>query len=323
MGLGQRLLGTLANFAMGFGSRGGAEPIYVGPGATNARFARDKSLQQENVSNLDTEIGNTEKLNTEQQNLYNAAMKSAYETQLGEAREKTAEAAEGRANAAGENAAIRGQLVQSQNDLREAQAKKDLQPKQPSNEVELVQAYNTEADPKKKAALKGAIDQLAALKAAGKDTSAADLAKIIAIQNQKSNMLDRVAKEKESERARLYKEADSNLKLKYNADALAAERQKIDANLDAKYAPREQQASDEADKLLGLTKKGGALQSKSGNTPASTPSQPPPAGAIPAKPTTPPKPGKVWVYDKKTGTRGQIPQSQLKQATQSGQYGTW
>ena len=169
MGLGQRLLGTLANAAIGFGSHGHAgAPIYVGSGATNARYARDKETQAENVGNLDTEIGNTEKLNTEQQALNNAAMKSAYETQVGGAREEAAAAREHSAEAAEHNADIKGQLVQSQNDLREAQAKKAETPKQPTNEVELVQAYNTETDPKKKAAYKGAIDQLTSLKALAK-----------------------------------------------------------------------------------------------------------------------------------------------------------
>jgi hypothetical protein len=227
------------------------------------------------------------------------------------------------AEAAEQNAQNRGALVDTQNQLNAARANKADTPKTPTNETELVQAWTAETDPKKKAALKGAIDELSRLKAAGKDTSAADLAKVIQIHQQKADMIDRVNKEKEGERARKYKEADSNIKLKYNQEALAAEHQRIDNELDAKYEPRFQSASDEADKLLGLTKKGSALQSKPGATPAATPTQPAPASAPPAKPTAAAKPGKVWVYDKKTGQRGQIPQSQLKQATQSGQYGTW
>jgi hypothetical protein len=51
MGIGQRILGTVANFANGF-ARNGAEPIYVGPGALNNRYYQDQELrQQQNLSN--------------------------------------------------------------------------------------------------------------------------------------------------------------------------------------------------------------------------------------------------------------------------------
>ena len=325
MGIGQRILGSLANFSSGLSHGGPVE--YVGPGATNTRFGRDVQMQKENVENLDTQIGNTEKLNTEQQALYNSAIKQAYETQLGEARNTTAEANQGKAQAALEAAGVKQQLEASQEELNRARANKADTAKTPSNEVELAQAIATETDPKKKAALQGAMNQLASLKAAGKDTSAADLAKVIQIHQQKADMLDKVNKEKEGERNRRYAEADKDIKLKYNPQALAAKHQEIDGQLDAKYEPRFQSASDEADKLLGLTKKGDALKSKSGATPAPKPNQPAapaaPAGNAPPKPTAASAAGKVWVYEKSTGQRGQIPQSQLKQATDSGQYGTW
>jgi hypothetical protein len=279
MGLGQRILGTVANAARGYASRGEATPIDVGPGATNARFGRDVQMQKENTENLDTQIGNTEKLNTEQQNLYNSAIKASYEGEVAGAKREAAEAAAGRTQAIQENADTRRQLEASEAARNQSIADKNEKGKTPTNEVELVQAYNAETDPKKKAALKGAIDQLAQLKAAGKDTSTADLAKVIQIHQQKADMIDRVNKEKEGERARKYKEADSNIKLKYNQEALAAEHQKIDNALDAKYEPRFQSASDEADKLLGLTKKGSALQSKPGATPAATPKTKPEIGS--------------------------------------------
>ncbi|HEY6250878.1 MAG TPA: hypothetical protein VI685_13035 [Candidatus Angelobacter sp.] len=51
MGIGQRILGTVANFANGF-ARNGAETIYVGPGALNNRYYQDEELrQQQNLSN--------------------------------------------------------------------------------------------------------------------------------------------------------------------------------------------------------------------------------------------------------------------------------
>ena len=42
MGTGQRILGTLANFASGFAGHGGS-PVYVGPGALNNRYYRDEA----------------------------------------------------------------------------------------------------------------------------------------------------------------------------------------------------------------------------------------------------------------------------------------
>src|SRR5947209_11915981 len=40
MGIGQRILGSVANFLNGF-AKNGADPIYVGPGAHNSRYGRD------------------------------------------------------------------------------------------------------------------------------------------------------------------------------------------------------------------------------------------------------------------------------------------
>lgn len=48
MGIGHRILGTLANFANGFaGNR--AQPIYVGPGALNNRYYQDEQQRRENL----------------------------------------------------------------------------------------------------------------------------------------------------------------------------------------------------------------------------------------------------------------------------------
>ncbi|HEY6349693.1 MAG TPA: hypothetical protein VI636_09810 [Candidatus Angelobacter sp.] len=46
MGVGQRILGTVANFANGF-ARNGASPIFVGPGALNNRYYQDEGLRQQ------------------------------------------------------------------------------------------------------------------------------------------------------------------------------------------------------------------------------------------------------------------------------------
>lgn len=48
MGIGHRILGTLANFANGFsGNR--AQPIYVGPGALNNRYYQDEQQRRQNL----------------------------------------------------------------------------------------------------------------------------------------------------------------------------------------------------------------------------------------------------------------------------------
>jgi hypothetical protein len=121
MGWGQRLLGTAANFLHGFAGDK-AEPIYVGPGATNSRFARDTSVQSQKVAGLDTDIGNQEKLAGLQEKGYEDALKQAYEGQLGDARMQTADAATQRAQAAGELADVKSQLSTSQAELNRAKA---------------------------------------------------------------------------------------------------------------------------------------------------------------------------------------------------------
>ena len=275
MSLGQRILGTIGNAATGFGRRGG--PItYVGPGATNRQFDVAENQREKTLGGVKEELGEQDKLDTSEEKTYQDAVRQAYEGQLGQKATELGAAAE-------KNMDIRGQLESSQAEKNAAIAERDRalgrkadQPKQPSNEVELVQAFQSETDPKKKAALKGAIDQLSSLKNAGKDTSAADLAKIIAINNQKQNLIDRVDKEKEAERTRRYAELRKNYQnYQLNDPKTRTEIEQkqagIDQELETKYSKRTQDASDEADKLFGLTKKGGAL--KSTPTPAAPPQQ--------------------------------------------------
>jgi hypothetical protein len=50
MGIGHRILGTLANFANGFAGNHAA-PIYVGPGALNQRYYQDEQARQQNLAN--------------------------------------------------------------------------------------------------------------------------------------------------------------------------------------------------------------------------------------------------------------------------------
>lgn len=55
MGMGQRILGTLANFANGF-ARSGASPVYVGPGALNNRYYQDEALREQNLDNINRQL---------------------------------------------------------------------------------------------------------------------------------------------------------------------------------------------------------------------------------------------------------------------------
>jgi hypothetical protein len=278
MGWGQRLIGTAANALNGF-ARNGAAPVNVGPGATNNRFARETEMQEKNLAATDTDIGNQEKLADSQRKLYDDAVKQAYEGQLGEARMLTANANQGKADAAQQVADIKGQLVDSQNQLNVARANKADTPQEPKTEVEVAMAYQTalmKGDKAGAAKYKGVMDMLTRQKAAGKDTSAADIAKAIQVAEYRGRETDKVNSDKENERTKRYAELDKNVLLKYSPDKMAAEKAKLDAQLETKYAPRMQTVNDQADQMLGLTKAGAKLQT---NRPgASTPRQAPKVG---------------------------------------------
>jgi|GEM_PF-5646735 hypothetical protein len=55
MGIGQRILGSLVNFAGGF-SHNGLPPVYVGPGALNSRYYRDQKRQQDEAERSDARL---------------------------------------------------------------------------------------------------------------------------------------------------------------------------------------------------------------------------------------------------------------------------
>jgi hypothetical protein len=118
MGTGMKVLGTVGNFLSGFGGSK-REPTYVGSGATNARYARDESQQKKTLANLDTEIGSTEKLNTENESLFRDATRQAYDAQMGQAREDTAQARKGTAAAQLETAKVRQQAEADKASQRE------------------------------------------------------------------------------------------------------------------------------------------------------------------------------------------------------------
>lgn len=114
MGLGTRILGGLAAAAEGFGGHQYTGP-YIGPGATNRRYAQDEAQRQGELAGVDTQIGTQEKLDAENQKLYNLALKQAYDTQRGEALQETAAARE-------ESAKNRGLYEQSQAELNKVKA---------------------------------------------------------------------------------------------------------------------------------------------------------------------------------------------------------
>lgn len=267
MGVGQRIAGTAANFLQGFGKRP-FTPIYTGPGATNGRYDQDVSRQQATAGHLGTQIQGQEKLDTENQKMYEDAIKQAYEGQLGTAREKTAAASEARAAAAGELADTKQQLSTSQIELNKARANNADRDKTPTNDFSgWYTAFKNDngRNPTAKEIQQHEVEKARA----GKDTSGADVQKAIQVSEYKQRQLDVIDRAKESERTRRYAELDKDVTVKYNPQKAAEAKQKVDSDLETKYAPKVQQMSDEADKLLGLTKAGSKLQSGQSSKPLS------------------------------------------------------
>jgi hypothetical protein len=281
MGTKGKILGSLVNFASGFGRNPG-NPIYVGPGATNARYSRDESMREGNLANVNTQIGTQKTLDTENEKQYEDATRQAYEGQLGEARTKTAEAAESRAATAGELADTKSQLVKSQQDLNEARANRANQDKTPTSEFS--GWYSSFKQENKRNPTAKEIQQYELDKArAGKDTTAADTQRAIQVSEYKRRQLEAIDRQKEAERTKRYAEIDKDVTTKYDPEKLGAAKKQVDDALESKYAPKVQQMSDEADKMLGLTKAGAKLQassspSKPNTTPNAAPKAPPKAG---------------------------------------------
>lgn len=119
MGTGQRILQTVGNALRGFGTRGNTEPVYVGPGATNNKFDVAENMRKANLGNVDTQIGQQEKLGEENRKMYDSGVKSAYESTLGEARNQTAQANQARADAQQQTADTKQQLADQKNSDRE------------------------------------------------------------------------------------------------------------------------------------------------------------------------------------------------------------
>jgi hypothetical protein len=197
MGWGQRLLGTIANFGNGF-AQDGAPPVYVGPGATNWKFGRDEATREANVARDTTALGEEEKLDTTNQKMYEDALRQSYEGQIGTARQRTAAAQQ-------ENAATRATLAQTQAELNQSKADKisGAPAPEPKTEPEIAIALQLATMKGDKAGVqkyRGALNQLARQKPAGKDTSAADVAKAIQVAEYRGHEHDKINQQRETER---------------------------------------------------------------------------------------------------------------------------
>src|SRR5262249_34505352 len=142
--------------------------------------------------------------------LYDEAIKQAYEGEIAQSRTSLADSAEKRANIAGE-------LVASQENLRNADAelaryKAQDHPKEPQTEAEIALAYQAamqKGDKLGDAKYKGALDMLAKQKAAGKDTSAADLAKYIQVSENRARRHQAIDDEQQRDEAQQAKEREA------------------------------------------------------------------------------------------------------------------
>lgn len=92
---------------------GGGVVKRIGPGAPNRKYFQDQADRTQQAGNLDTAITNREKLNDENRKGFDSAVKQAYESQLGSAREDTAAARAGTAKAQQETADVKQQLADS------------------------------------------------------------------------------------------------------------------------------------------------------------------------------------------------------------------
>jgi hypothetical protein len=109
MGTGMRILGSIANFASGFGGKG---PVaYVGPGATNARYQQDEAQRQANLASDELQIKGQQGLDTENLKLEREAQRQAFEGVKGEAAKQTAAARPQTADAQQQVADTRQQLA--------------------------------------------------------------------------------------------------------------------------------------------------------------------------------------------------------------------
>lgn len=340
MGLGTRILGTIGNAATGFATRGQGPVTYVGPGATNARYATAERLREENLANVGTQIKTREEQAEENRKAYEAATQGGYRMEYGMSRQALGNAAE-------ENAATKAALVESQNQLRQAQAGlADAKAGKlgdapiPKTEAEMALALSgaqQRGDKAKVQLYSGAMQELAKQKAAGKDTSAADLAKYLQVSEFRMRQAEQLDNKERDAVAASTKEFEK----KYGpsgtlpdrtkaadpaqAGALQAERDAATAQIHADFEKKRADMQASADKLAGLTKTGKA-QATPANNPPNTPIQPsakaplPGQRGAPTKANPQPAGGRITMIEKATGKRGTVPANQVDAALATGKY---
>jgi hypothetical protein len=294
MGWGQRLLGTAANFLHGFAGDK-AEPIYVGPGATNSRFARDTSMQEKKVAGLDTDIGNQEKLAGLQEKGYEDALKQAYEGQLGDARIQTADAATQRAQAAGELADVKSQLSTSQAALNQAKA---------------AQATSTgnKNDATRPRAIMGTRTMEKQDDGSWKDVGPAP-AKAAGSGRGKQSDFDKIERDKQT----TLRQAE----LRYQKAILDVDPKDAEGIKLIKEQLEQEKAQAQADYEARIQEKGGTVSAPS----QATVKAPPPNRVVAAKvPPAKANEPRVRVREKATGKTGTLPKSQVAQALATGKY---
>lgn len=89
MGLGQRLLGVLANFSSGVSGHGPVK--YIGPGATNRQYDIDEEAREKRLAATDTEIKQRENLAEENRKQYQTNVQAQERSAVAESREAQAE----------------------------------------------------------------------------------------------------------------------------------------------------------------------------------------------------------------------------------------
>lgn len=109
MGIGMRILGSLANAMQGFGGHGG-EPVHVGPGALNNRYYQDEGVREKRLAALGTELTDLQKEQEEGRKQYGTEETARARNETAAARQQSAQAAETTAEARKDAAEARKQL---------------------------------------------------------------------------------------------------------------------------------------------------------------------------------------------------------------------
>jgi hypothetical protein len=332
MGWGQRLLGALSNAATGFSGRGGPS-VYVGPGATNWKYDREENLRGQRLAGVQSDLSEQEKLEASQERSYSDAVKQSYDAAMADARRQLGLAAE-------ENAGTRASLADSQRQLNLARAGKlDASPSE--QRAADADKYGLRGEARTDYILTGRLPKemmgngrqpteletwmTAFRRDNGREPSADEIANR---RSRQSSKADQIEKDKDTALARAEQEAKTQLG-KLDISAYTKDSSKSPGETPSQWRQRRQQEI-----YADLEKNKGQIQQNyetraaaNANAGRRAPGSvsAPQRIAPPQKPTQPAPAGRVWVYDKKTGTRGHIPASQLKSATSgtNAQYGTW